>query len=643
MHAWAWMIASLFGCTDGDGEVPREVPPPEVCRSADHTPDADAARRGLVWVYRESLANGGVPTCPQADSSAKEWKVGFLFDVTHEDCPGRTKSACDPLSAGDRFPRTVRLFDATSPLRLDAVSAGGDRVELPEPLARYCVYYSPTGDKEPPLQKRDRNNPIQARAVVDPVASTAEIQAVYEQTSSMQVGFCPATSVGTPTPVRLTLLDNVPTGVAPGATARHGDDLARVVAGVCEDGECDVELRTRMTLPLEWEPTQARHEWMIRDGGDYGSLDWVAQAIVREVEDWAEAGAEEHLVLNLSMAWHGDWMLDPTTKSELPADVSAVLDALRYARCNGALILAAAGNRTGCGLDTTPMYPAAWASVPVGPNYCGNYRREGAPVLDDGPLLYAVGGLVVDDAPLAIARDGNLPHLAAYGLDVTVPGTSRTITGTSVSTALVAADAARRWSANSWLTADEVMGEVFRSAEPTGLSPEGAHFTVLQSWFDGLLGASAGVRRVASCGVSGDLPSLTFEPVCGGDCSAVRAWSGGDSRYPFSIMRPRANIQPFANPTPMTKPCELCGFNLDSGRATILLGPRFAKGVVGHLAIESASTGWTTWPLGYVDDVLREFQVEGAPCDPLRAALMFDFRGVGYMAEVHVTGEWMCP
>lgn len=640
MMTWAWVaVGVLLGCQGGGGTG---TPPAlEACTVTASSLDRSTPAEGMAWVYQVDLVGGGTPTCPSPEADAAEWQVGFLFDVTPDDCPTtRDKDACDAQSESDRYPRTVRMYNAATALPITDVAG----LTLPERLARYCVYHRPGSDAAPAFNDSTNTNPVQARAVVDVAATQAEIDDVIQAVSAQHVGFCPVSSAGGVAPVRLTFIDNAPTG-AGGGPSRHGASLQSIVSGLCSDGECDVDVRQRAGLQLRWE---GQHEWKVREGGDYGSLDWLAQSIVREVESWLDDPVRsDRLVLNLSMAWHGEWGgADPRQAAarETPADVMAVFDAIVYARCSGALVVAAAGNRTGCGFDDAPMYPAAWEAVRIGPNQCGPWLLERFYPQDDVPLVYAVGGLVEQDAPIAIGRDGNTPHLAAYARNVSVPASGETITGTSVASALVAADVARRWSANSTLTADDAMAAVYRAGTPTGLAVEGAHYLSQGEFFDDILGApeSSEVRRVASCGVGPAPRRLTWPEACPGPaCELLSAFSG--AAYPFGFVQPGRNLEPFANPTPTTDPCELCGFDVVPRRLAVRLAPQFTDPVAAVAAVKSGSGGWTMWEVALPGGGgLEEVQLDGAPCDATRAALMFDYDGEGYIAEVQVIGAPAC-
>ena len=154
------------------------------------------------------------------------------------------------------------------------------------------------------------------------------------------------------------------------------------------------------------------------NGGSIGSQADVARAIYDEVGRWEGSlgvGDEHKLVLNLSLGWHPAYG-GSETRTSMPVPVRAVYDALRYASCKDALVIAAAGHEdtpdSGSQADG-PLYPAAWESEPATtssecltdflttstPSATGTYT----------PLIYAVGGVDVHLNPLPISRPGSMP------------------------------------------------------------------------------------------------------------------------------------------------------------------------------------------------------------------------------------------
>ena len=207
-----------------------------------------------------------------------------------------------------------------------------------------------------------------------------------------------------------------------------------------------VEITTRLALPIVKFDAE-RPEGSVREdtGGFIGSFADLAEAIDEEVADWERSGPK-HLVLNLSVGWDGTRFggLAETRECDLPPGPRAVYLALERAARKGVLIFAAAGNsQSGPNATSGPLLPAAWMR--------GNVKAESSCGDElEGPLLYAVGGLQANDQPIANARRGGMPDLAAYADHVALTDPNgkvltSTYTGTSVATAVVSSLAAKIW------------------------------------------------------------------------------------------------------------------------------------------------------------------------------------------------------
>jgi hypothetical protein len=276
-------------------------------------------------------------------------------------------------------------------------------------------------------------------------------------------------------------------------------------------------------------------------GGRFGYQSQLALAIHEAVAEWRlfnALGGPQHrrLVLNLSVGWEPTFGGDFTTLGDLPAPVRAVHAALVHARCQGALPIVAAGNDSGGSpAPVGPLFPAAWEQRPA-PDAAqcaavefANYSPAGllAPPTpnDYQPLVYSVSGIRGDGASLANARIEGQARLVAPAAHVSVMtstgGPTSTMTGTSLSAAVVSASAAAAWSFRSELPASTVMALVWAGALQAS------------SQADYCLGGDpcpipigsprAGVRRVSVCGAiaaacataSGSCPTtpITCPPV----------------------------------------------------------------------------------------------------------------------------------
>lgn len=240
-------------------------------------------------------------------------------------------------------------------------------------------------------------------------------------------------------------------------------------------------------------------------GGSYGNVSKLATAIHR-----ASDAAEGNLVINLSLGWHPDFALR-NPDSETPAfktQTLAVEAALNWARCHGALVIAAAGNSDdGPDVDSTsllsdPMYPArldqrrGWT--------CFGRRAE-----VEEPVVYAVGAVGPGDLDVANTRERAVAALVGPGHAVTfdnsegnIDGDFRNIpvgTGSSFGAASASAVAALVWAYLPSLTPPQVMDIVRATAVDLGRRPD------FRDRND-----TGNVRRVSAC----NAVRRAYEEVC---------------------------------------------------------------------------------------------------------------------------------
>ena len=292
-------------------------------------------------------------------------------------------------------------------------------------------------------------------------------------------------------------------------TNAHGLHMADIIRDVaCPGGAavCSDSVRHTLALPINtWE--QGPQPLL---GGVHGTLGDLAMAVYEAVGVWRdrkannEPDAAPRLVINLSLGFTR--MLDDTLNpGKGPA--KALDQALVYASCQGALIIAAAGNTPdeACPSDHTgPLAPASFetkaaptalecAALGFSPPDDQTYPVFGGPGTSR-PLVYAVGGVDERDEPLINARSGGRPRLAALGSNAVAnaaPNLTPALTGSSVSSAVVSGTAALIWSFREDLRPDEVMSILYDNGWEIDAQTELADF--------GLGGGGDPIHRVSVC------------------------------------------------------------------------------------------------------------------------------------------------
>lgn len=440
---------------------------------------------------------------------------------------------------------------------------------LPQTLGRYCVYEwtgklkgpsacQPYGASGPGSTEIDHlktvilpvgtaigedcidTAPLQTQASFEPQADAWARDELFLRAGGVRP--LPSSTVA-PRPARLVAVDTSPTA-ANGITigqSRHGDTVAHIARDLaCPGGEaaaCGAKVSTRLGLPRTDLASPLTTNTVA--GGYFGTEGDLAAAIEATVSQWHDdvvvGRAEPRLVVNLSVGWEDDpersncALADP---SLLSPPARAVADALRYASCHGALVLAAAGNDTGgmqppsgmvcparwevldapadrlCSELVGSTFPALWAER--FPRY--PLRQTAGQLPAYNRLAYAVGGVDYADEPLWPARRGARPRLSGLGLlgaawdtssgaSVTpnangvAPSPPPFVTGTSVATAVASAIAAAVWSYDPSKTAPKVLDDIYNSG--VALQRGGANIPADSGT---CIGASAcDVRRLSLC------------------------------------------------------------------------------------------------------------------------------------------------
>ncbi|HKY38975.1 MAG TPA: S8 family serine peptidase [Polyangiaceae bacterium] len=311
---------------------------------------------------------------------------------------------------------------------------------------------------------------------IDPIAEATFLTSV-EHVSSLPL----RAGGAAPTPVQVAVIDSAgfrqDNGQLGDDRTPHDRTIANIIERLaCPTREgasaCVVEIQNRLASRLARAPIGS-----VRSPGNVvGSQGDLAQAIVDAVD---AAFPGRRLVINLSLGWTRYWGGAEGNESEFSPPVRAVWDALAYARCKGALIVAASGNGQGRpSLPFGPRYPAAWSERPA-PSSARCERLGAGSGLPSatGPLLFAAGGVDNEDRALFNAPIGSRPALAAAASHAGVhsPATSRAAgpyTGTSIAAAVATSAAAVVWAYRPELSADEVMREVYSSSVSLGVEAD---------------------------------------------------------------------------------------------------------------------------------------------------------------------------
>jgi hypothetical protein len=318
-------------------------------------------------------------------------------------------------------------------------------------------------------------------------------------------------------PVFIGVPDSSPASVPPDAPDAiplgnnpHGYNVAWTAKLLsCSDDsgtKCLGTPRTELALGLREPPTGSTLAFD-KDGGSFGTRSALAGAILSLVNkqlDEEKAGKVKHMVLNLSVGWEELFECAPLTKGGKQSDScpegetpvmneqsKAVLNALDYASCKGAAIIAAAGNDPGLTpTPTGPILPAAWEGRQApSANYCkcrfgdatglacDSIPREDPQ--DKRPLLHAVGAVTPTDVPIPVSRASSSPRLVAPGsLVVMFPGAAANPTeprypmsGTSMSAAAMSGAVAAVWAHRPELDASAVVQAIYDSGVLLGPDP----------------------------------------------------------------------------------------------------------------------------------------------------------------------------
>lgn len=373
-------------------------------------------------------------------------------------------------------------------------------------------------------------------------------RAFFEQTD--RVDPLPA-GAAPKTPVRVEIVDSAVTRRAPDGEPSHGrlehgramGLIVRSLGCPSPGAGCRADVASTLALPLVRTPSG-----VVRDparGGTFGSFMDLAAAIDDAVSDWRRNAPAHRLIINLSLGWEPAHGGDYTSPQQLSAPIRAVWSAIARARCLGAAVVVATGNRVeGPDAPTGPMYPAGWATKPApSPSTCRTLGAIGSSSLGStAPLVFAVGGVEPNDTDLGMGRADARPEWvapAAHAVveDGRVRRTTSPHTGTSVAAAVTSAAAAVVWSYRPALTADEVMDVLYAGGVDLG---RGA------SICSGGSPCSGTAHRVSVCGALREA-CATGRGTCPTSLPACAPRPRGRSAYPRAV-----NLASLSLPAPVS-------------------------------------------------------------------------------------------
>lgn len=359
----------------------------------------------------------------------------------------------------------------------------------PGELGRFCVYEAASGHGGacPIVGGCAPDNPTPDLMVMTPagISLQAVIGEEVRRRFLQQMSKPPAVLISATgrAPVRLALFDTSPDwgpndAIRNPGRSVHGFNLANIIHEQPRDAANRplAEAYTNLAMQLYTDPTSGAVVSDQVNGGEFGTIAFLASAIYQEIGLWQPERAQRSLVLNLSIGWDPDWGGNVLDRPAWPPAIEALYRSLEWAKCQGALTFVASGNKYGGPTDDSgPLYPAGWGTEQFSSASCASeYGMIGATVsyLEDTPLVYAVGGVNGANQPLALSRSDSQPRLVAFGdhgaaLDTTGALTDA-LAGTSVSTAVVSAAASALWANRPNLNSTEVADALYASGTPVG-------------------------------------------------------------------------------------------------------------------------------------------------------------------------------
>lgn len=545
------------------------------------------------------------PTRTFADACPDNRWIGFFLTA------GAPPACPAPAAASGGSWSVQRLF----PTR-----AG---IQPPNDLRAFCLYeWAPIGQAQPAVTAlpNQANFRVQRDCrVVSPLyvpnpAVTDLAQATYDAQANLPLFNGP---VALPSPVRVAIVDNVPdeivSGQPSGPPGSHGYSMGALV----RHNSC---FRTPLGVELGCAAHVVSYQGLplAPQGGEggYGTQATVAQAIVRAVQDFKAQNAQARLIINLSLGWDGRY--GALEGPGIRTGALATWMAIQWAACEGALVLAASGNRSDLGAVIGPMFPAGWE---MDQRLC--QANAGA----YGPPVQAVGGVDEIDQPLLISRPDAQPRIVAPATFVSVwrptisgPQASAWLTGTSLAAAGVSGTAAMVWA----LAPTERATDIADHLQATAVSVSGADFANPDAFQDS--------RRLDAClavattpGAPAPVPCPYRPPFTGLYPlpyfeAAEAQWPGihGAPATPGSsaveVLAPAPSLDPYVSPWVTGQPgkdtCPYCEHQAEMLTGKIDLSGNPIKKVIYQVACLDCPDGVAEMSFEITADFSKDFHVQ---------------------------------
>lgn len=483
----------------------------------------------------EAIEDAPVPDSPRSAAAATStieaacWAVGVLTPTCEpKDCPDAWTCPAE-LDKGWLLQGNHMFVDGSQALA--AVGLVDD--DVPLHLRRFCLYRAkgPGTTLQEPKIPASIDCPV-AVAHADSLASVLgeRLRELFQLHADAE----PSALVPGPSPVEVAIVDTHSDRSASGATVAHAKSVQRVVESLgCPAGGCGVFTTHALALPLDHDGTP-----LDPDDGIYGTRAHLALGVVEAVAEFrrhaTSAKDGRRLVVNLSVGWTAEMGVDCglgedapwcgdhvgemlgylTTSSGGPLPwryaTESLHAALLFASCNGALLVAAAGNARDDSCNLDPVAPAVWGSYPAPTvQECEALGFSPPPEVEAllpastdtaWPLVLPVSAERPDGSPIAATRPGSITPLVAPGWHVALDAADTPLTGTSISAAAVSGAAALVWSQAPTLDAGDVVQTLYAAGKSSASSSQLA----VHGWPVG-----TAVRRLSVCAA---------QPLGGGAC-----------------------------------------------------------------------------------------------------------------------------